>query len=96
MIKISETEKAKQIAEECKTYWWHEIVDESNGEREWVKYDDFNNCYNSAIKMAEWKEKEFIDKAIGFLEPRILSILSGDKVDTDKFIEEFKKTMTDD
>lgn len=80
MGKISETEKAKQIAEECKDYWW----------------DDFNNCYNSAIKMAEWKEKELIDKAIEFLEPRILSILSGDKVDTDKFIEEFKKTMTDD
>ena len=96
MIKINETEKAKQIAEECKTYWRDEIVDGYNGERKWVKYDDFNNCYNSATKMAEWKENELIDKAIEFLEPRILSILSGDKVDTDKFIEEFKKAMTDD
>lgn len=96
MGKISETTKAKQIAEECKTYWWKEIVDAYIGEREWVKYDDFDECYKSAKKMAEWKEKELIDKAIEFLEPRILAFLSGDKVDTDKFIEEFKKAMTDD
>ena len=81
-------EKANEIGNECgKQYdegYYHIVADSRP------------DCIVSATKMAEWKEKELIDKAMGFLEPRILSILSGDKVDTDKFIEEFKKTMTDD
>lgn len=88
--------QAEKIANRCKETRYEEYRNWGDGELECLEVTDYRNCYNSAIKMAEWKEKELIDKAIEFLEPRILAFLSGDKVDTDKFIEEFKKTMTDD
>ena len=35
----------------------------------------------------------FIDKACKYLEPNVKIILCGDKIDTDKFIEDFRKYM---
>ena len=35
----------------------------------------------------------FIEKACGWLEPEVMIMLSGDKIDTDKFIEDFRKYM---
>ena len=88
--------QAEKIANSCKETRYEEHHAWGDGELEYLEVTDYRNCYNSAIKMAEWKEKELIDKAIEFLEPKILAFLSGDKVDTEKFIEEFKKTITDD
>lgn len=95
MEKISESEKAKKIANKCKTYWCKEIVDGYNGEREWVKYDDFKECYTSAIKMGQWQKKSLIDRAVKFLRPKISSLYLGDESETEKFIDEFKKIMED-
>jgi len=35
----------------------------------------------------------FIEKAVEYLEPKVKIILCGDKPDTDKFIDEFRKYM---
>lgn len=42
----------------------------------------------------EYNQKDaFIEKACKYLEPNVKIILCGDKIDTDKFIEDFKNYM---
>ena len=95
MGKISESEKAEQIAKECRTSWSEELVDGYDGESEWIDRDDFKECYKSAKRMGEWQKKALIDKAVKFLRPKISSLYLGDESETEKFINEFKKIMED-
>ncbi len=39
------------------------------------------------------RKDAFIEKACKYLEPNVKIILCGDKIDTDKFIEDFKNYM---
>ena len=39
------------------------------------------------------RKDAFIEKACKYLEPDVMIMLAGDKIDTDKFIEDFRKYM---
>ena len=48
----------------------------------------------SGNKSIEYIRKDaFIEKACEYLEPQVMIMLAGDKIDTDKFIEDFKNAM---
>ena len=69
------------------------IIEKSNGE---VTIEDLV-AYNQGLKIGrDLTFQDFMEKAVEHLEPKILSLLSGDKQDTNKFIEDFKNHMKDD
>lgn len=51
--------QAEKIANRCKETRYEEHHDWGDGELELLEVTDYRNCYNSAIKMAEWKDKQF-------------------------------------
>lgn len=57
---MKDEEKAKKIAQKNKRSFSKEIHDGYNGEVSWIDYSTFDECYKSAIEMAEWKEKQLI------------------------------------
>ena len=59
---MTNEEKAKEIANKCKTITKRAIEDGYNGERIWIKEDDYNDCYKSALKMAQWKDELFAEE----------------------------------
>lgn len=86
---MTNEEKAREIASKYER--WNQEDDESYG------------AYNGAIEMAQWKEKQMIEKACEWLEDMACYYAhweyDGDTYEreiifnTKKFIEDFKKAM---
>ena len=96
---MTNEEKAKEIAN--KNYRHYEVEEIVYGEYYYVETDSKQECKQSALEMAKWKEKEMIEKACEWLEKNARNArdyvwhdeaMCGAGV-TDKFINDFKKAM---
>lgn len=58
----------------------------------------YEMAYNSAMEMAEWKEKQMIEKVAKWLESVNLEYYAQEifgNIKTDELVEDFKKAMED-
>lgn len=50
-------------------------------------------AYNAAIQMAEWKDKQMIEKSCEWLKKNLQNYIEDDWTSEKDFIEQFKKAM---
>ncbi len=81
---MTNVEKAREISEiHGRGYTFYH-----SGEEYYVG-DSIEECCESALDMAAWKEQQMIEKAVKYLDDMLIL----DDGNTDKFIEYFKKYM---
>ena len=89
-------EKARELAHNCKMTY---LERENDGGV--YDVDSYDECYDAALEMAEWKEKQMIEKACKWLKDDMLNQnafqgrLERLKI-IDGIIERFKQDMSND